>query len=304
MLSILNKTILILISLLPRKIVYFFAGRYVAGQSTSSIINATKQINKSGFSATIDILGEHTTTIEESKSISRDYINLYQEIENHALDSNISIKPSHIGLDISYDLCLENLLLIADEASKTNNFLRIDMESSKSTNDTIKLLKDSHTKYKNTGTVFQAYLNRTINDIKKLEYENVNYRLCKGIYKESEDIAILNRKKINDNYIKILRQGFSMGHYIGIATHDTELLKQIYSMINELKISKDQFEFQVLYGVPMHGWLEKHLENNFKVRVYIPYGKDWYDYSISRLKENPNIIWYIIKNIFIKNNSK
>ena len=156
MLSILNKAILILISLLPRKIVYFFAGRYVAGQSTSSIINATKQINKSGFSATIDILGEHTATLEESKSISRDYINLYQEIENHALDSNISIKPSHIGLDLSYEICLENLLLIANEANKRNNFIRIDMESSKSTNDTIKLLKDSHAKYKNTGTVFQA----------------------------------------------------------------------------------------------------------------------------------------------------
>ena len=298
MISILNKSILVIISLLPKKLVYIFAGRYVAGSDTKAIIKATQEVNNLGYSATIDILGEHTESIEKSKSISEYYIELYQEIKKNKLDSNISIKPSHIGLDISYDLCLENLLSISNKAIETNNFLRIDMESSKTTDYTINLFNDSYKKFQNTGTVFQAYLYRTIDDIKKISYDNINYRLCKGIYKESTEIAINDRAKINDNYIKILKQGFELGHYIGIATHDTNLLKRVYDLIEKMNISNDRFEFQVLYGVPMHGWLKKHLNKNFKVRVYIPFGPDWYDYSIRRLKENPNIMWYVIKNLF------
>ena len=173
------------------------------------------------------------------------------------------------------------------------------MESSKSTNNTIKLLNDSYALYQNTGTVFQAYLYRTIADIKKLKYDNINYRLCKGIYKESSEIAINDRSKINDNYIKILKHGFEMGHCIGIATHDTDLLQRVYNLIERMNIPNNRFEFQVLYGVPMHGWLRKHLSNDYKVRIYIPFGPDWYDYSIRRLKENPNIMWYVIKNLFL-----
>ena len=131
-----------------------------------------------------------------------------------------------------------------------------------------------------------------------MNYKNVNYRLCKGIYQESPDISIKDRSKINDNYIEILKQGFKRGHYIGIATHDINLLKLAYQLIDKMKVPNNQFEFQVLYGVPMHGWLKKHLNNNFKVRVYIPFGPDWYDYSLRRLKENPNIAAYVIKNLF------
>ena len=298
MLSILNKTILSLISILPEKLVYLFAGRYVAGSDVKSIVEATKLVNNLGYSATIDILGEHTKSIDESKNITADYINLYQEIKIHNLDSNISLKPSHIGLDISYDLCLENLLSISHKAIETNNFLRIDMESSKHTDDTINLLNESFEKYQNTGTVFQAYLHRTLDDIKKLNYKDINYRLCKGIYKESSSIAINNRSDINDNYIQILKQGFKLGHYIGIATHDIKLLERIYDLIDQMSINKNQFEFQVLFGVPMHGWLRKHISKGYKVRVYIPFGPDWYDYSIRRLKENPNIMWYVMKNFF------
>tara|TARA_Y100001968_G_C19406896_1_gene744172 strand:+ start:214 stop:1113 length:900 start_codon:yes stop_codon:yes gene_type:complete len=298
MLSILNKVILSAISLLPKKMVYIFAGRYVAGSNMDSAIEATRIVNELGYSATLDILGEHTKTIEESNQISEDYIQLYQKIKKHKLDSNISIKPSHIGLDISYELCLKNLLSISHKAIETNNFLRIDMESSKHTDDTINLLNDSFKEFQNTGTVFQAYLHRTLDDIINLNYKNINYRLCKGIYKEPSDISIHDRAKINDNYLKILEQGFKLGHYIGIATHDIELLQRIYDLIDRMNIDKNQFEFQVLYGVPMHGWLRKHTQNGYKVRVYIPFGPDWYDYSIRRLKENPNIMWYVIKNLF------
>jgi len=149
------------------------------------------------------------------------------------------------------------------------------------------------------GTVFQAYLYRTQTDLEDLSQNgSFNFRLCKGIYKEPPEIAIQRRRKINSNFIKLLRFAFEKGIYVGIATHDLELLESAYALISEFNVSSDKFEFQVLYGVPMSGWLEKHLKNNFKVRVYVPFGKDWYAYSIRRLKENPNIAGYILKDLF------
>ena len=298
MISILNQVILQIISRLPKKIVFIFAGKYVAGEKINTLIKATSEINKKGFDATIDILGEHVKDKNITTEITEQYSNIYEHIQKNNLKSNISLKPSHIGLDISYDHCFTNLLKVAKIAKKNKNFLRIDMEDSKNTSNTIKLLNEAHKQYDNIGTVFQAYLIRTIDDIKKLNYKNVNYRLCKGIYNESSEIAIKDKNAINENYIKILKEGFKRNHYIGIATHDIQLLESVYDLIKKYNIKKNQFEFQVLYGVPMHGWLKKHLNNGYKVRVYIPFGPDWYDYSIRRLKENPNIIWYVLKNIF------
>ena len=172
------------------------------------------------------------------------------------------------------------------------------MESSLATDATINAYTQALKKSDSVGTVFQAYLYRTLDDIRSIQNNHLNFRLCKGIYKESKDISIQDRKYINDNYLKILRYAFTVNNYVGIATHDIDLLKDIYALIEELDVPSTQFEFQVLYGVPMSGWLEKHLENGYKVRVYVPFGPDWYDYSIRRLKENPNIAGYIIKNLF------
>ena len=298
MISLLNQIILQIISLLPKKIVYVFAGKYVAGENINTLIEATKDMNDMGYDVTIDILGEHVKDKKLANEITNQYSDIYEHIQLNNLKSNISLKPSHIGLDISFDYCLSNLLRVAKIAKKYKNFLRIDMEDSKNTSNTIKLLNEAHKYYDNIGTDFQAYLVRTINDIKKLNYKNINYRLCKGIYNESTEISIKDKHDINENFIKILEEGFKRNHYIGIATHDTKLLDRVYKLIKKYNIKKNQFEFQVLYGVPMHGWLEKHLNNGYKVRVYIPFGPDWYEYSIRRLKENPNIIWYILKNIF------
>ena len=173
------------------------------------------------------------------------------------------------------------------------------MENSTVTDNTISLYKSCYKKYKNVGTVFQAYLYRTQADLKNLSKKgSFNFRLCKGIYKEPSAIAIQKRTKINNNFLKLLRFAFEKEIYVGIATHDLALLESAYALISELNVSTDKFEFQVLYGVPMSGWLEKHLKRNFKVRVYIPFGIDWYAYSIRRLKENPNIAGYILKDLF------
>ena len=298
MISILNSVIIKIITLLPKSIVQLFSGRYVAGENHKAALAVVKSLNNQGFSATIDILGEHVQDISEARQITSEYADLYDEIAENQLDCNISIKPSHIGLDLGENQFLDNLQLLIDKAMEYKNFLRIDMESSLVTDTTIKAYTQMLKRSKAVGTVFQAYLFRTLDDIKNVQSDDLNFRLCKGIYKESEDISIKDRKHINENYLKILRYGFTANNYVGIATHDIDLLKNIYSLIEELNVSPDQFEFQVLYGVPMSGWLEKHLENGYKVRVYVPFGPDWYDYSIRRLKENPNITGYVIKNLF------
>ena len=298
MISILNSVIIKIITLLPKSIVQLFSGRYVAGEKHKTALAVVKSLNNQGFSATIDILGEHVQDITEAKQITSEYIDLYDEIAENQLDCNISIKPSHIGLDLGENQFLDNLQLLIDKAMTHENFLRIDMESSLVTNSTIKAYTQMLKRSKAVGTVFQAYLFRTLDDVKDVQSVHLNFRLCKGIYKESEDIAIQDRKHINENYLRILRYAFTANNYVGIATHDIDLLKNIYSLIEELNVSPDKFEFQVLYGVPMSGWIEKHLENRYKVRVYVPFGPDWYNYSIRRLKENPNIAGYVIKNLF------
>ena len=298
MINVLNLLLIKTITLMPKSIVRLFAGKYVAGENHSTALSTVKSLNHQGFAATIDILGEHIKDRIQAKEIVIEYIDLYDEIAENSLDCNISIKPSHIGLDISENIFLENLQLLIDKAMTTKNFLRIDMESSLATDATINAYTQALKKSDSVGTVFQAYLFRTLDDIRSIQNNHLNFRLCKGIYKESKDISIQDRKYINDNYLKILRYAFTVNNYVGIATHDIDLLKDIYALIEELDVPSTQFEFQVLYGVPMSGWLEKHLENGYKVRVYVPFGPDWYDYSIRRLKENPNIAGYIIKNLF------
>jgi proline dehydrogenase len=298
MISIINSLIIKIITLLPKSIVQLFAGKYVAGENHKTALGVVKSLNNQGFSATIDILGEHVKDIFEAQQVTSEYLNLFDEISESDLDSNISIKPTHIGLDVGDSEFISNLQLLIEKADSHKNFLRIDMESSSVTDTTLRAYTKMLKKTKAVGTVFQAYLFRTLNDIKNIQNEHLNYRLCKGIYRESENISIQDRNGINKNYLKILRHTFMVNNYVAIATHDINLLKEIYSLIKELNVPIDRFEFQVLYGVPMSGWLEKHLENGYKVRVYVPFGPDWYDYSIRRLKENPNIAGYVIKNLF------
>ena len=295
-----NSLISKLIPFFPKAITYQFAKRYVAGTNKNSAFKAIESLNNDGYLVTLDILGEHTKNIETANKITQQYIDLYNEINTRNLNCNISLKPSHIGADIDKVSYNTNLSKIINTSSQFNNFLRIDMESSKYTDFTIQSFLEEREKTHNIGTVFQAYLYRTYNDIIKLNKENLNFRLCKGIYKESDEICINDRTQINDNYLKILRYAFENNIYVGIATHDTTLLNSIHNLINELTPSKDLFEFQVLYGVPMKGWNRKHLDSGYKVRVYVPFGEDWYKYSVRRLKENPDIAGYVFKNLFSK----
>ena len=299
--SIFNRFITTLIPLLPLSFVRMIARRYVAGESSQEALKIVQRLNKNGYSVTLDILGEHSKNKPEAQSITNEYSDLYEKIHNQKLDCNISIKPTHIGLDIGEDFARTNLITLLNKAHETSNFLRIDMESSEVTDTTLDLYNECKKEYSEVGTVLQAYLYRSEKDLKMLSSDdNCNFRLCKGIYRESPEIAIQKRGEINYNFLKLLRYAFEKKIYVGIATHNLELLKKTYDIIDELKIPAEKFEFQVLYGVPMSGWLEKHIENGYKVRVYVPFGKDWYAYSIRRLQENPDIAGYILKDIFRK----
>jgi len=299
--ALFNNLVISFIQLLPRKFIRIFAYKYVAGENITDVLNVIKTLNLKGFAVTVDILGEHTSDIMTANNIRQDYEYLITKIDEQKLDCNLSIKPSHLGMDISNECVINNMTHILQKASDNNNFIRIDMEDSTQTDATIDLYQNLKNNFDNIGIVFQAYLHRTEQDVKsQINIKDFNVRICKGIYKESPKIAIKERKKINDNFLKILRKLMENNVYVGIATHDLTLIKRSCEIIDKLKIQSNKFEFQVLYGVPMSGWLEKHLSKNYKVRIYVPYGKDWYDYSIRRLKENPDIAGHVIRDLFRK----
>ena len=286
-----------MISFIPKPIIKIFANQYVAGTTLKEVLQISKYLNQNKLLVTIDILGEHTKSTNECDRITNNYIKILKNINKNKINANISIKPSHIGTDINNDLFLANLNKIINQASKYKNFVRIDMEDSNLTDISINAYKKSYKK--ELGIVLQAYLYRTENDIKNLSKNN-NIRLCKGIYNEDKNIAIKDPNKINQNYLKLLEIAFKKGIYVAIATHDKSLIHKSLELINTMNLDNSKFEFQMLYGVPMNDTIKFLLKNEYKVRIYLPFGPSWYDYSIRRIKENPNISLYVIKNIFIK----
>ena len=298
--SIFNSIVTSALPILPKWFAKPFAQPYVAGQTENDAVTNIRTLNEKGFSATVDILGEHVLTTEEARDITAQYCHLYDRIANESLDCNISIKPTHVGLNISLVEAMSNITTILKKAQEYENFLRIDMENSPFTDQTIEIYHHCKTIYNNVGMVIQSYLHRSIDDIIFLANNQFNSRICKGIYKESEYIAYQDRGEIRDNFLKLAKTMTTQNAYSAFATHDQELIDRLLDWIITDKVPKDLFEFQVLYGVPMNGRLEALLGAGYKVRVYVPFGPDWFDYSVRRLKENPKIISYVLKNFFRK----
>lgn len=294
----LNSILAAIISIFPRWIIKPFAKPYVAGETIADALTHINILNEKGFTATLDILGEHVQTIDEAVNITNSYNEILDAIREQNLNCNISIKPTHIGLDISYDTARDNLFRLLDKAKELHSFVRIDMEDSPYTDASIKLYLEALVHYDNVGPVIQAYLHRSTEDIKRLNSEKFNVRICKGIYSESETIAYQHKTEINDQFIQLVEDILSGDGFVGIATHDLNLIDELEDWIIKNEISPDRFEFQVLFGVPMSGRLQSLLAKGYTVRQYVPFGEDWHDYSVRRLKENPAIISYIFKNMF------
>ncbi|MGQ9798034.1 MAG: proline dehydrogenase family protein [Ignavibacterium sp.] len=292
--NILNQLIVSIVQMMPKNIVGFFSRKYIAGESLEDGINVVKQLNSKGIYATMDVLGEAVKNKEESLDAKNKAMEVLDAIEKHKLMANLSIKPTQMGLLIDEDFAYQQILELVKRAHEINNFVRIDMEDSSTIDMTINLYKKIFQQYKNLGVVIQAYLKRSFDDVVVLNKLGTNYRLCKGIYVEPPSIAIKDKQAIRENYLKILRQMFIDGNYVGIATHDKYLIDEAYRMIKEMNIPKDKFEFQMLFGV-REDLRDKINSDGYKIRVYVPFGKDWYAYSVRRLKENPSIARHIVK---------
>jgi proline dehydrogenase len=297
MLNLINRVVILTIHLIPKFFIKIFANQYVAGITTKDALKTVKRLNVQGFAVTLDILGEHTNSKGKAELITKQYCDILAQININNLDCNISIKPSHIGSDISNKLLMKNIRILHEISMKNNNFIRIDMENSELTDLTLNTYKNRYISENNIGVVLQAYLYRTEQDLLQLK-DGSNIRLCKGIYNENQSIAIKIPDEINSNYIRLLKIAFKKHIYVGIATHDIHLIKRVLDIIDKLNIDKSMFEFQMLYGVPMGNSLDNIITKKYRVRIYVPFGEDWYEYSIRRIKENPNISKYVIKNMF------
>jgi proline dehydrogenase len=297
-LSLLNALIVKITELLPKSMVRIFAGKYIAGEELQDAIDLVIKLNSQGMYATMDVLGESIKNKDEAIEAKEKCFEVLEAIQTNKLLANLSIKPTQMGLAIDEEFAYQQILEVVQKAKSFNNFVRIDMEDSPFTEATIRVYKRLHEKIGNVGIVLQAYLKRTIDDVEKLNKLGTNFRLCKGIYVESDSIAYKNRQMIRESFLQALRAMLKNGNYVGIATHDDYLIENSYKMIKEMNIPKDKFEFQMLLGVK-EDLRYKINSDGYKVRVYVPFGRDWYAYSIRRLKENPKIATYVLKNIFV-----
>lgn len=284
--------------LIPKGIVKKISQRYIAGDSIADAIRVAKQLESVNVVATIDVLGEFKTLKEQVEKEKKETINLLHAIKENQLKSYLSIKLTSIGMDIDEKYCFENLLEIVTIASEKGIFVRLDMENSPYTSKTLEMYrKIRETGFSNIGVVIQAYLKRSEVDIQSILEYKPSIRLCKGIYVESADIAFKEADQIRNNYKKLYHQLIENGAYTCLATHDVDLINYCLQDVAKKEISKEQFEFQMLLGVKEEE-RAKIVQKGHTIRVYIPFGEDWYGYSTRRLKENPQIALYVTKALF------
>jgi len=300
-----NRFIASILPYFPKKFIWIFSKPYVSGESVHDAMRVSKDFNSQGIKVTLDVLGEFIKTLEEAEANKNEYLGLIDLAEKEKIDGNYSIKPTSFGLLIDKDVCYQHIREVVQKAAEYNNFIRVDMEDSPCTDLEIELFRKLKKEFpKNVGLVFQAYLKRTLDDIKGLmdlnsEETPLNYRLCKGIYVEPAEIAFKKYEEVNENFLIDLEYIFQNKLYIGIATHDKQLIEGAYELIKKYNVPKNMYEFQMLYGVTPR--LRQNIVNDgHMMRIYVPFGKDWFGYSTRRLKENPKMASHIIKAIFYK----
>ena len=300
-----NQLIARMLPYFPKRVVWIFSKRYIAGEYISDALAESRKLNLSGTMVTTDLLGEYVNKLEETTYYKELYMELIERFTAERIDGNFSVKPSMFGLLLDSEACFRNLHEIVEVADRCNTFIRIDMEDSGCTSVEIEIFRRLKTEFPSrVGLVVQAYMHRTIDDIKSLLDLNqpdapVNLRLCKGIYIEAASIAYQEHQEIRDHYVEDLRFMLSNGMYVGIATHDKYLINKAYELIDQLKVPKDKYEFQMLYGVTPK-LRNSILAKGHQMRVYVPYGKQWFGYSTRRLKENPAMVWHILKALVVR----
>jgi proline dehydrogenase len=277
----------------PRPLVQKLSGRYIAGPELKDARETVRHLNAEGKLATIDVLGEEITNEHEAAAIVRAYQDVFADIEHCGLDSNVSVKLTALGLNLGYDVCRADLRGVVEDAASRGNFVRIDMEDSSTTDDTLRLFRELREDgFDNVGVVLQAMLRRTHDDIAALADLKPSVRLCKGIYVEPPELAYQEFEEVRASYVQALEALLDAGSYVGIATHDEWLLDEGRRLVAERELSLEEYEFQMLLGVrPRLG--DELVREGHRLRIYVPFGRHWYAYSLRRLQENPKIAGYI-----------
>ena len=292
--SLFSRLVVLTLPLVPKFLVGRVASRYVAGETRAEAIDTVRQLNAQGTMATLDVLGEEVSERSRAEAAVEEYTKLYEEIDQHGLDANVSIKLTMLGLKIDEAFCFDNVARLAATAAKYGNFLRIDMEDRTTTDATLRIYHELQPRYGNLGVVFQAYMRRTLADIGDLPAEGANVRLCKGIYIEPRTTAWKGYETVRLNFMRALDKIFRQNVYVGIATHDEYLVCSAAELIDRFDVPRDRYEFQMLLGVDEE-LRQILLDAGHRLRVYVPYGDDWYAYSIRRLRENPEIARHVIR---------
>jgi len=301
----LNKLIANALPYMPKKLIWIFSKRYIAGETIEDGLKACRELNQQGVEVTVDLLGEFITTIEQAEENKIKYIEIIERFTSAGIVGNFSLKPTMFGLLIDKDICFANIEDVIRKAAEKKSFVRIDMEDSQCVDNEMEMYRKLQQKYPaHVGLVVQAYLRRTKNDLMDLSNIHVNgtplnFRLCKGIYIEPKHIAFKTYEEVCEHYLDDLNFMFDQRMYVGIATHDKFLVDQAMQMIVEKNIDKTKYEFQMLYGVTPE-LRSGIVKQGHKMRVYVPFGKDWFGYSTRRLKENPQVASHIIKALFFR----
>ncbi|HWX10066.1 MAG TPA: proline dehydrogenase family protein [Gaiellaceae bacterium] len=285
--TLLDRAIVRLLPAVPKPVVQLFSARYIAGPSLEDAVSVVIRLNAAGKMATIDVLGEEVEREDDARAIALAYQHVFDEIERDHLDSNVSVKLTALGLGLSYELCRANLEDVVRQAAEDHNFVRIDMEDSSTTDDTLRLYRElREAGHVNVGVVLQACLKRSLRDIDALADLRPNVRLCKGIYVEPASIAFTDANAIRANFVTCLETLLDARAYVGVATHDEWLIGEALRLLAERGLEPPDYEFQMLLGVRERR-ADELVAAGHRLRVYVPFGEQWYAYSLRRLQENP-----------------
>ena len=295
MANVVDRAVVRLLPAIPKPIVRKISNRYIAGPTLEDACRVVSKLNAAGKMATIDVLGEHIDEPEQARALVDEHDGVLDAIERNGLDSNVSIKLTALGLTIDRDLCLENTEAVVEHAAESGNFVRIDMEESTHTTQTLEIYRELRGRgFDNVGVVLQSRLRRTLRDIRSLADLRPNVRLCKGIYLEPPLVAYQGYQEVRDNFVAALDLLLGGGSYVGIATHDEWLLERGLERVAEM--DREEYEFQMLLGVrELRG--DKLVKEGHRLRIYTPYGRQWREYSMRRLQENPKIAGYILADL-------
>ena len=289
--SLLDRAIVRVLPAIPRPVVRRLSSRYIAGPELDDARRTVADLNAHGKLATVDVLGEEISRTSEAEAIAGEYVAALEAFEQDGLDANVSVKPTGLGLKLDYDLCKRNVERVLAAAEPTNRFVRIDMEDSTTTDDTLRLFRELREEgHARVGPVLQASLTRTVADAEALAGASV--RLCKGIYVEPESIQFRDDEAVRGSFVRALEALLDGKCYVAIATHDEWLVEQALRLVRERGLAPEQYEFQMLLGI-REALGDRLVAAGHRLRIYVPYGQQWYEYSLRRLKENPKVAGYI-----------